>query len=68
MDALTYVPIPPFHSRSTGAVTMARIISVGVRDVTCSPRPSLARTGEVTGIALALRGYTPPPSLISSLR
>ena len=34
--------MPPFHSRSTGAVRAARISSVGVRTVSSSGRPSAA--------------------------
>ena len=29
-EALTYVPMPPFHSRSTGSFRIARMISAGV--------------------------------------
>ena len=40
-SAFTYVPIPPFQSRSTGARSTARISSFGVSDV--SSTPSAAR-------------------------
>jgi hypothetical protein len=55
--------MPPFHSRSTGAVRIARISSGGLTAPVAS-RPSAARTSAETGIDLAVRGYTPPPGLI----
>src|SRR5262249_34602792 len=59
--ALTYVPIPPFQSRSTGALRIARISSTGVSAVTHPSRPSAARTPGVTGTDFVVRGQTPPP-------
>ena len=61
VDALTYVPMPPFHSRSTGALRMARISSAGVILVAVDSMPSAAFTCGVTGTDFALRGKTPPP-------
>ena len=57
--------MPPFHSRSTGAARQARISSVGVIRSTPSAMPSASRICGVTSTDLALRGKTPPPSLIS---
>ena len=63
--AFTYVPMPPFHSRSTGAFRMALISSLGVMDFTPSAMPSAARTSGVMSMDLALRGWMPPPLEIS---
>ncbi len=62
VEALTYVPMPPFHSRSTGALRMARIRSAGVSLVTPDSMPRASRMCALTGMALALRGNTPPPA------
>jgi hypothetical protein len=62
-DAFTYVPMPPFHSRSTGARSSARISSVGFSR--SASMPSARRAGSDSGIDLALRGHTPPPSEMS---
>ena len=64
--ALTYVPIPPFHSRSAGARRTARISSGGLSRVTSSSIPSAARISGPTGTDFAVRGHTPPPALIAS--
>ena len=62
-SAFTYVPMPPFQSRSTSAVSIARISSAGVSALTSSAMPSATRTCADTGTDFALRGYTPPPEL-----
>ena len=62
--ALTYVPMPPFQSRSTGARSSARISSFGVSD--SSSTPSAARTSGESAIDFAVRGKTPPPGEISA--
>ena len=62
VDALTTVPMPPFHSRSTGARRIARITSVGGSD--SSLMPSASRACGDSGIDFAVRGKTPPPSEI----
>ncbi len=59
--------MPPFHSRSTGALRIAFISSFGDSCSASPSMPSAARTCADTGIDLAARGYTPPPSLISAL-
>ena len=64
VEALTTVPMPPFHSRSTGARRIARMTSVGASD--SSSIPSAARACSDSRIDLAARGYTPPPSEIFS--
>ncbi len=56
VDAFTYVPMPPFQSRSTGAASTARISSAGVSWLTPSAIPSAARTCGLTGTDLADRG------------
>jgi hypothetical protein len=57
--------MPPFHSRSTGARRIADISSDGVR---WSARTSSAScTWALSGIDFAVRGNTPPPSLISDV-
>jgi hypothetical protein len=61
--ALTYVPMPPFHRRSTGARSSARMSSLGVS--ASASMPSAARAGPEMGIDFAVRGHTPPPSEIS---
>ena len=65
-DAFTYVPMPPFHSRSTGAFRIAEISSSGDSASCPSPMPSAARACAVSGIALTSRGQTPPPGEISA--
>ena len=57
--------MPPFQSRSTGALSTADISSLGASDLTPSSSPSTARTCGVISMDLALRGCTPPPLLIS---
>ncbi|MNV42906.1 hypothetical protein D3C71_1346040 [compost metagenome] len=57
--------MPPFHSRSTGAFRIALIRSFGDSALTLSSRPSTSRTCGVISIDFRLRGYTPPPLLIS---
>ena len=62
-DAFTYVPMPPFQSRSTGARSSAAISSFGA---SCSASTSsAARTCGDSGIDFAVRGNTPPPAEIS---
>ena len=63
-EALTTVPIPPFHSTSTGARRIARITSVGAS--ASSSTPSAARICGDSGMLFADRGQTPPPSEIAS--
>ena len=50
-EALTTVPMPPFHSRSTGARRIARITSVGAS--ASSSTPSAARTCGDSGMLFA---------------
>ena len=64
--ALTYVPMPPFHSRSAGARRIARINSGGFNRVTSSSIPNAARISAPTGTDFAVRGHTPPPALIAA--
>ena len=59
--------MPPFHSRSTGACRIAFISSAGVSLAAPGSMPSALRTCGVTGIDLALRGWTPPPAEISEV-
>ena len=61
-DAFTYVPMPPFHSRSTGADRIAEIRLSGDIAVSVSGSPSTARTWGVSWIDLTDRGKTPPPA------
>ena len=56
------MPMPPFQSRSTGARRIARITSLGAS--ASSSIPSAARAASDSGIHLAVRGQTPPPSEI----
>ena len=53
--------MPPFHSRSTGAVRMADSSSFGVMvaSVDAEHAPHLVR---LSTMALAVRGHTPPPA------
>ena len=60
-----YVPMPPFHSRSTGALRIALISSAGLSAAIAGSMPSTALACADNGIDFALRGYTPPPLLIS---
>ena len=57
--AFTYVPMPPFHSRSTGARRMVDISSVGVHD--SRSVPNRRRTASESSMVFSVRGYTPPP-------
>ncbi len=66
VDAFTYVPMPPFHNRSTGARRMARISSGGDISSTPSSMPSAAAICGLIGIDLRSRDHTPPPGLMSS--
>src|SRR3546814_13047689 len=47
--------MPPFHSRSTGALSTALISSLGLIAATSSPSPSASRISADTGIDLAER-------------
>jgi hypothetical protein len=67
VDAFTYVPMPPFHSRSTGACRIAFISSFGAIVVTPGAIPRATRAGSDSGIDLAVRGQTPPPSEMSDV-
>jgi hypothetical protein len=49
-DARTYVPMPPFHSRSTGACRIAWSRSLGVMLFTESSNPRALRTCLLTGM------------------
>ena len=60
VEAFTSVPMPPFHSRSTGARRIARMTSVG--GSASSDTPSASRACGDSRIDFAVRGYTPPPS------
>ena len=51
--AFTYVPMPPFQSRSTGARSSAWISSFGLSD--SSSMPSASRASSDSGIDLAVR-------------
>lgn len=66
-DDFTYVPMPPFHSRSTGACRIAFIRSAGVIFAAPDSMPSASRMCALSWIALAERGKMPPPAEISSL-
>jgi hypothetical protein len=57
--------MPPLNSRSAGASRIARISSIGVTVSTSSARSSAVRSCGDTGIDFAVRGQTPPPSLMS---
>ena len=65
--AFTYVPMPPFHNRSTGALRIALMSSVGDSDSTSAPIPSTSRISGVIATALRLRANTPPPLEIFDL-
>ena len=61
-DAFTYVPMPPFQSRSTGARRIAVISSAGESSVGVS-RPSAAPDlGRRARCSWPSSGNTPPPS------
>lgn len=66
-EDFTYVPMPPFHSRSTGALRMARIRSAGVIFFTPASMPRAARTWALIWMDLAERGWMPPPWESSSV-
>ena len=51
--------MPPFHSRSTGSVRMARMTSFGA--ALAPSRPSSARASADSATYFAERGNTPPP-------
>ena len=60
--------MPPFHSRSTGALRIAVMSSAGVSESTTPPCPAPRATCGLSGIDLAARGNTPPPGEISDGR
>ncbi|SKZ66671.1 Uncharacterised protein [Mycobacteroides abscessus subsp. abscessus] len=62
-----YVPMPPFHSRSTGASRIACISSGGDNASTPTSSPSAVRICSLIGIDLVSLDQTPPPSLISAV-
>ena len=64
VDALTTVPMPPFHSRSTGARRIARMTSLG--GSASASTFKAARTWGESGIDFADRGHTPPPAEIAA--
>jgi hypothetical protein len=53
--------MPPFQNRSTGAFRIAFINSAGVSVTGLPSIPSTSRTSAEIGIALSVRGNTPPP-------
>ncbi|MNO91294.1 hypothetical protein D3C76_828340 [compost metagenome] len=55
--------MPPFHSRSTGALSRALISSVGVSFSASMSKRS--RTSGLRVMLLAARGKIPPPAEIS---
>ncbi|MCY1420103.1 hypothetical protein D9M71_357150 [compost metagenome] len=57
--------MPPFHSRSTGALSRALISSVGVSFSAWMSKRS--RTSGLSAMLLAARGNTPPPAEISEV-
>ncbi len=60
-DDFTYVPMPPFHSRSTGAFRMALISSFGVMSWGASSgMPTAARTSGDGVTLFALRSMMSP--------
>ena len=59
--------MPPFHSRSTGALRMAFISSIGVICSASPSMPSAAFTSGDSGMDFALRGKMPPPAEIRDL-
>ena len=67
LEALTYVPMPPFQSRSTGAARIAEISWSGESAAVPSSSPSTARACGEIGTDFAERGQTPPPPEMSPL-
>ena len=65
--ALTYVPMPPFHSRSTGACRIAFISSAGVMVDVPLGRPRASTISRVMGTDFSDRSNTPPPALMRSV-
>ena len=59
--------MPPFHSRSTGALRIVFIRSAGVILATLSSMPRASRMCALSWIDLALRGKIPPPAESSSV-
>ncbi len=57
--------MPPFHSRSTGALRIALISSFGLIASTDASMPSACLASALSGIDLAERANTPPPVPIS---
>ena len=57
--------MPPFQSRSTGALRIARSRSLGAMEVAPSAMPRTSAASALTGMDFAVRGYTPPPAEIS---
>ena len=64
--ALTYVPMPPNHMRSTSSWRIARTMSGPV--TTFALNPSSARASGDSVISFAARSYTPPPFESASAR
>ena len=62
--ALTYVPMPPNHIRSTSSVRIARTMSGPA--TTSAVRPSSVFASRESVISFAARSNTPPPRLIAS--
>ena len=63
-EAFTYVPMPPFQSRSTGARRISRMSSTG--ESSCASIANASLISSEIGIDLAVRGYTPPPAEMTS--
>lgn len=64
---LMYVPMPPFHTRSTDALRMFCISSAGVILATFDSMPRASRMCALIGIDFAVRGWIPPPAESRSL-
>ncbi len=58
--------MPPFHSRSTGALTAARMSSSGVITLILRSMSSAAAISGVISIDLRERANTPPPGEMRS--
>ncbi len=61
----TYVPMPPFHRRSTGARRAARMSSSGVRDSRPAGRPRADAISGLIRTDFSDRANTPPPAEMS---
>ena len=59
VDALTYVPTPPFQNTSTGACRIVEISSLGVKAVRSVP--NRLRASALSVMVFRVRGKIPPP-------